>query len=290
MTRQVEVPGADSVAAGGVERQLGEGAYLAKTVFDRYGIAISERAKMVEGIFGLAYSAAHRRLKGQSPWTVEDLAVLAKHFGETLDEVFIAAVKTRAESATFIAGDLRLRCQVWLGGELALPPQNGLVAAKDGARWVVIAASERREGPLFQVRQLLLEPNVVVGSRIAVLDDQVSITDELCVYLRHAGFKADAYHSIRTLEAALTTLPYDGYVLDWLVGDETVHDLVETLRSTDSQTPIAILTGKANERGEVVTGIANLVTKHDLRYFSKPLDPHMITALLTRDIAAHGTR
>jgi hypothetical protein len=35
----------------------------------------------------------------------------------------------------------------------------------------------------------------------------------------------------------------------------------------------------------VVTDIADLVAKHDVRYFSKPLDPHMITAVLSRLIA-----
>jgi DNA-binding response OmpR family regulator len=138
---------------------------------------------------------------------------------------------------------------------------------------------------MFQVRQLLLEPDAVVGSRIAVLDDQPNVTDSLCVFLRQAGFRADAFHAIGTLQAALAESPYDGYVLDWVVGDETVGRLVEQLRQADARCPIAILTGKASEPGEVVTDIADLVAKHDVRYFSKPLDPHMITAVLSRLIA-----
>ena len=34
--------------------------------------------------------------------------------------------------------------------------------------------------------------------------------------------------------------PYDAYVLDWIVGDETVGPLVERLRAADPRCPIAI--------------------------------------------------
>lgn len=273
-------------AVSGSERQLEAGAFYAKTVFDRHGIATSDRSRLVERVLNLAYSAAHRRVRGQASWTVEELGALATHFGESLDEVFVAAAKTRAESATFSAGELRLKCQLWVGAEITRPMVGGLVATRDGARWLVIPATDGLEGRLFEVRQLLLEPDAIHGSRIAVLDDQPNITDSLCVFLRQAGFKADAFHSISSLRGALAEQPYDAYVLDWLVGDATVGGLVEQLREGDARCPIAILTGKATERGEVVTDIAELVARHDVRYFSKPLDPHMITAVLSRLIAA----
>lgn len=286
MTRNDELPDASPSEQSGSERQLTGGAYYAKTIFDRYGIATSQRARLVEKIFDIAYGSAHRRVQGKSSWTVEDLDALAGHFGESLDDLFVAAAKTRAESATFISGDLRLKCQLWLGAELARPTDGALVAVKDGPRWMVVPGTGDLEGPAFGIRQLLLETDAVVGSRIAVLDDQPSITDSLCVFLTQAGFKADAYHAIPALVDALATHSYDAYVLDWVVGDETVGNLVETLRSTDSHCPIAILTGRANDSGNAVTDIAELVAKHDVRYFSKPLDPKMITAVLSRLIAA----
>ena len=288
MTKTDAQPDDGRPEAAGSERQLTGGAFYAKTVFDRNGVAISERSRLVERILNLAYSAAHRRVRGQASWTVEELEALAKHFGESLDEVFVAAAKTRAEPATFVAGDLRLKCQLWLGPETARPAAGSLVAARDGARWTVQAAAEGLAGPLHEVRQLLLEPDAISGSRIAVLDDQPNITDSLCVFLRQAGFRADAFHGIGALQDALADSPYDAYVLDWIVGDETVGPLVERLRATDPRCPIAILTGKANERGEVVTDIADLVARHDVRYFSKPLDPHMITAVLSRLIAGRA--
>ena len=288
---QKELSEESAAGASGAVRQMSEGAYYAKTVFDRHGIAMSERSKLVERILGLAYSAAHRRVKGQSPWTVEDLGVLARHFGETLDKVFIAAAKSRAHSATLIAGDLRLKCQLWLGREVSGAREGELVAVKDGARWAVVSTIEGRDGPFFDVDQLLLETNAVSGSRVAVLDDQESITEPLCLFLTRAGFKADAYHSIRTLKASLSTLSYDAYVLDWVIGDETVRDLVEWLRESDPDVPIAILTGKANEPGDVVTDIANMVARYDnLSYHTKPLDPHIIPATLSRALTTRGRR
>lgn len=288
MTKTDATPDDIRPEAGGTERQLTGGAYYAKTVFDRNGVPISERSRLVERILNLAYSAAHRRVRGQASWTVEELEALATHFGESLDEVFVAAAKTRAEPATFVAGDLRLKCQLWLGPETARPAAGTLVATREGARWTVHPAADGQAGALFEVRQLLLEPDAISGSRIAVLDDQPSITDSLCVFLRQAGFRADAFHSIASLQDVLAEQPYDAYVLDWIIGDETVGPLVERLRSADARCPIAILTGKANERGEVVTDIADLVARHDVRYFSKPLDPHMITAVLSRLIVARA--
>ena len=61
-------------------------------------------------VLDLAYSAAHRRVRGTTPWTIEDPEALAQHFGESLDELFVAAAKTRAEPATFVVGELRLKC------------------------------------------------------------------------------------------------------------------------------------------------------------------------------------
>ena len=266
---------------------LSGGAFYAQTIFDRNGIAHTERSRLVERVLQLAYSAAHRRVRGKASWTIEELESLASHFGETLDEVFIAAARMRADSATLVAGDLRLKCQLWIGAETKRPLQGGLVATKEGLRWTVVAASEDIAGPMYEVRHLLMEPNATYGSRIAVLDDEPAVTESLCSFLRQSGFRADAFHAIEALRQAVADLPYDGYVLDWVVGEQTVGALVEHLRAADAQCPIAIFTGK-NERGDVVSDIADMMARHDVRYFSKPLDPPMITAVMRRLIAAHS--
>ena len=264
---------------------LSGGAFYARTVFDRHGVPHSERSRLVERILQLAYSAAHRRVRGKASWTIEELEALATHFGETLDEVFLAAAKMRADSATLVAGDLRVKVQLWVGEQTTLPAQGELVATRDGARWTVVAASGDVPGPMYAIRQLLMEPNATYGARIAVLGDEPAVTEPLCVFLRQAGFRADAFHAIETLQQSADAQPYDGYVLDWMVGGQTVGALVARVRAADARCPIAIFTGR-NERGDVVSDIADMMARHDVRYFSKPLDPHMITAVLRRLIAA----
>lgn len=271
-------PGTTRAAAA----PLGGGAFYAQTVFDRHGVAHTERSRLVERILKLAYSAAHRRVRGKASWTIEELEALATHFGETLDEVFIAAAKMRADAATLVAGELRLKCQLWVGAETTQPVQGGLVATRDGARWTVVAAGENVAGPMYEIRQLLMEPNASYGSRIAVLGDAPAVTEPLCAFLRQSGFQADAFHAIEPLQQAV---PYEGYVLDWAVGGPAVGALVERVRATDPRCPIAIFSGR-NERGDVVSDIADMMARHDVRYFSKPLDPPMITAVLRRLIAA----
>ena len=145
-------------------------------------------------------------------------------------------------------------------------------------------SGEQSQGPFFEVQRVIVEPKTVFMPRIAVLDDQPSITAQLCAFLKEAGFKADGFHSIGSLMATLDKL-YDGYVLDWVVGDETASALVANLKQRDARCPIAILTGKANERGEVAQDIADLVAQHpNVHYFPKPLDPRMMTNVLTRMI------
>jgi CheY-like chemotaxis protein len=276
-----------TAAPRGAVEPLSGGAFYAQTILDRHAIPLTERSRLVQRIFGLAYSAAHRRVRGQASWTIEELEVLASHFGETLDQVFIAAAKMRADSATLVAGELRLKCQLWLGAQTLAPTQGELVATREGQRWTVVAASENLTGPVYEVRQLLMEPHAIYGSRVAVLDDEASVTESLGAFLRQAGFRADAFHGIDALRQAAAAQPYDGYVLDWIVGDTTVGKLVELLRATDARCPIAVFAGK-NERGDGVAEIADLVAKHDVRYFSKPLDPQMIVAVLTRLVAARS--
>ncbi len=276
---------AETASAAVASAALSGGAFYARTVFDRHGTPHSERSRLVERILKLAYSAAHRRVRGKASWTIEELEALATHFGETLDEVFLAAAKMRADSATLVAGDLRVKVQLWVGAQTTQPAQGELVATRDGPRWTVVAASGDVPGPMYEIRQLLMEPNATYGARIAVLGDEPAVTEPLCVFLRQAGFRADAFHAIETLQQSSDAQSYDGYVLDWMVGGQTVGALVARVRATDPRCPIAIFTGR-NERGDVVSDIADMMARHDVRYFSKPLDPHMITAVLRRLIAA----
>ena len=276
---------ADDEGTGGRE-SLANGASYAEAIFDRHGVAPTDRIKLVGQVLKLAYSAAHRRVRGAMAWTIPELETLARHYGDTLDEVFVAIAKRQAIPATFVVGLVRLKCQVWLGRATSRPSPGGLVAIKTDGRWTVVPVEDGLTGELFAVRQLMVETDPVQGSRIAVLDDQPSVTESLCVFLRQAGFDASPFHGIEGLEAAVASAPFDAYVLDWLIGDRTIGPLVEALRQQDALCPIAILTGRADEGEEVASDIADLVTKHDVHYFSKPVPPHMITALLTRLIAA----
>ena len=264
----------------------GGGAFYARTLLDRHGVPPTERSRLVERVLGLNYSAAHRRMRGQVAWSIEDLEALARHFGETLYEVFFAAARMQADSATLVAGDLRLKCQLWPGPQqTGRPPQGGLVATRDGAQWTVLVARDDLPGPFYEVRQLLMEPKGAYGARIAVLDEDAGVNELLCGHLRRIGFRADAFETIGALRQALAKLPYDGYVLDWLVHGQTVATLVDDLRAADPRSAVAIFAGR-DERGEAVAEIADVVARHEVRYFSKPLDPDLIAAVLSRLIAA----
>ena len=281
--RQDAVNSEEEDAGGGPDR----GVFYANALFERHGVPVSDRSRLAEKVLKLAYSAAHRRMRGEKSLTFREMTTLADHFGESLDHVFAAAAEAESVEATLVIAGERLTCQLWVGQAIDIPVPGKLVATKEDSRWTVLSfAGQHSQGPFFEVQRVIIEPKTVFMPRIAVLDDQPAITEPLCAFLKQAGFKADAFHSIGALEATLDKL-YDAYVLDWVVGDDTVSTLVGNLKQRDPRCPIAILTGKANERGEVAQDIADLmVQQQNVHYFNKPLDPRMLTVVLTRMIEA----
>ncbi|MGK7591546.1 helix-turn-helix domain-containing protein, partial [Salmonella enterica] len=58
-------------------------------------------------------------------------------------------------------------------------------------------------------------------------------------------YQVDTYDNLKKLTQAVATNPYDAYVLDWIIGDETSFKLVKAIRSSKNKNAmIIVLTGQ----------------------------------------------
>lgn len=263
------------------------GAFYANNIFDRHSVPLrGDRTRLIQQVLGLEYRAAHRRVRGEAPFTFEEMAKLAAYFNETLPEVFAAALARSGEAGVFLVGSIRLACRFTRGPVAEKPSPTSLVAFRQGVEWLVTTAADAVSAPVYEVSHVTLESKSNQGQRVAVLDDDVDITDSVCQYLRRAGFTAEPFHSVAGLSAAAAKAPFDAYVLDWLVGPVNVSQLIGDLQNANVPSVVAVLTGQAESGLAVASEIAEALATYNVLYFQKPVPLAILTAQLSRSLQA----
>jgi CheY-like chemotaxis protein len=232
-------------------------------LMERRGIARRQQCKELAQILHLSFSQAHRKLNGASPWTLEQLKMLTDHFGEPLgppeQEQAAASAGLGAggeiHDAVFVVGERELACVAWIGAQVGPQYRAEFVAMQEPeGQWRVVENTpllpphlERRQVDKIEIH--VQQPH---QHTIAVLDDDRNSADNLRDYLNEMGFKASAFYSHATLQAAMQEQEFDGFVVDWLLGNSTTEQLIRTIRlSGPVSTPIILLTG------QLITGKAN---------------------------------
>ncbi|MBO2006724.1 hypothetical protein J4732_06730 [Serratia marcescens] len=77
------------------------------------------------------------------------------------------------------------------------------------------------------------------------MDDSHQAADELAKYLGGCGFNAVAFYDVDSFCQALQQSLFDGYVVDWLIGEETADRCIATIRASDNpDAPVLVLTGE----------------------------------------------
>lgn len=259
------------------------GAEIAHRLFDHLGISKRERTKKLEELMGWTYHPAHRRLSGDIPWSIDELERLTTLCGMSLADVLQLEESESAdgEVATFLMGGTRIPCRAWVKGPLNSKRPTVLAAVRDGTQWVVTSAADAAPAIAHEVVQVLLQPEPPGQRfRIAVLDDNPEVTDSLCAYLRLVNFEAQPYTTLEDLSTAIRTQPFDGYVLDWLIGPTTAAGTIAEIRAADPDCPIVVLTGKIREGQADQDHVAMIVTLYRAMFFEKPAATAIIAAKL----------
>jgi ActR/RegA family two-component response regulator len=226
-------------------------------------------------------------MTGASPWSLEDLARVAALFGETLAEVVAPTHRGTSVPGVMNVGNAQLPCQLWLGEAAVDPNPNQVVAVKTSrGGWAAIAAGEATAGVVYKIARLEAKPEAATGKVIAVLDDDQDLTNSICAHFEASGYDARPFYKTADLLSGAATQHYDGYVIDWIVGETSTLKLIGALREKDAKCPIVVLTA------QVLTGvvdeadIAEAVKRYDLVFSEKPVRTSILTATLARALAA----
>jgi CheY-like chemotaxis protein len=262
-----------------------------RELFVHYGIGKRQHAKELSRILDLSFSHAHRKLKGQSPWTLEQINDVAAALGETPAAIVDTgaehdvSAQTIARDAIFYVGGVELACVGYIGHELIGGRTAEYVALQQAGQWGIYRADDAPQGQRYCVELIEVRPAAVEDERlsIAVLDDSHLAADELTKYLNGRGFHAVAFYDVSSFCQALQQSLFDGYVVDWLIGQETADRCIETIRASDNpDAPVLVLTGQLGT-DQRESEIARAMRDYDvLGPYEKPVRLHVIEAALLR--------
>jgi FixJ family two-component response regulator len=119
-----------------------------------------------------------------------------------------------------------------------------------------------------------------------VLDDDQDLTNSICAHLKSSGYDARPFYKIPDLLASAAAQSYDGYIVDWIVGETSVLKLIAALRGKDAKSPIVVLTAQVLAGVVEEADIAEAVKRYDLTFSEKPVRTSILEATLTRALAA----
>ena len=257
-----------------------------RALMDRHGLPRYRQSAWLADAMGLSYSQAHRRMTGASPWSLEDLAKVAALFGENLSDLVSAGQPQTAVPGVMDVGGARLSCQLWLGGAVDQPRPDSLVAVKTSSGWAAVVAREASEGTTYRIERLEARPLATARKVVAVLDDDEDLTNSIVAHLEASGYDARPFYKTADLLAAAAAQRYDGYVVDWIVGERSVLKLIASLRAQDAECPIVVLTAQVLSGVVDEQDIADAVKRYDLVFSEKPVRTSILSATLTRAFAA----
>jgi len=259
----------------------------------RAGLQPRQRMTYVAQTLGIGYQQARRRMIGETPWTVDDVARLAASCGETLSTLFSAESPdepTGTGTAAEIAlGQARVPCLVWIGAKATsrqLSPVVALQQAKD--QWLVVPTANALGEESFEVERVLIQVGKPKKHRVAVLDDDEIIATGIADYMNATGLDARAFFSLDELLEEISVKPFDGYVVDWLIDKQNTRSLIATIRAKDQTCPIVLLTGQLQRGNADESELASIASFYRLTYFEKPIRTSSIMSAMQLGFPLRG--
>jgi ActR/RegA family two-component response regulator len=258
------------------------GSRYIRALLNRHGIPSSRHVTLIAEVLGFGYTPVYRRMNGVVAWELEEIEMVASHFGESLASVFAESPPGDSVAAVLAVGGVRIPCQLLRGDRVRQTERNTLVAIQVGLQWVVLPASEAGGGPCFEVRQMLVSGEQSGPRRIAILDDDESESASLAEYFRERGCEAEAFTRVDDLVGHMKVRSYDAYVIDWVLNEGNAAELLAMIRADDAECPIAILTGKMEADVRIEAAVAEALSTYKLLFFQKPTRLPLISSQLLR--------
>jgi len=254
-------------------------------LLDRHGVPERRRNTTLEAAAGMKYQQVRRRMNGETPWNVDEIKRLASHFGEPVFKLLGALVDDAGQPAMLKVAGLNLSCSVWPGEAIAGGKAVGpLVAARlDEGSWEVLPPADAVGRAMFEVRRLIFEAEQ--PRRIAVIDDDEATAEAIVEVLRQKGLEAISYIDAEHIRSALETTTFDGYVVDWQLGDHDAREILRLIRERNAIAPLVVLADTLTDSQEAE--FEEVTTSFRAQLFEKPARALMIFNALTLGFAAH---
>ena len=261
-----------------------------RALMQRHGLPKYRQSPWLADALGLSYSQAHRRMTGASAWSLEDLERVGSLFGESLAQVVGLDSAPGSVPGSLKVGSTSVGCRLWLGDVALNPRPDSLVAISTAAGWTALLAAEATEAPAYKIERLEALPGEDSRKVVAVLDDDQDLTNSICAHLEASGYEARPFFRTADLVSSSKAQRYDGFVIDWIVGETSTLKLIAALRAEDALCPIVVLTAQVTSGMVDEADIAEAVRMHHIEFSEKPLRMSILSATLARSFASIEAR
>lgn len=262
-----------------------------RELMSRHGIGKRQQTTELCRILDLSFSQGHRKLRGNSPWTLSQIKKVAEVFGEPAAQLFGAQsldpgmVGAIAQEAVFSVGPIELACTAWVGAALEPGSRPEFIAYSKQGQWRVT----RHDGALYQsayeVHKIEIYPRRAEVDKplIAVVDDDHASADNLRDYLERSGFAAMAIYGLAAFQEQLQTQVFDGVVIDWLFGNQTSATAIRAVRASENpDAPLFVLTGELLTGKASESEISEIVRNYNVACYEKPARMAILVADLSK--------
>ncbi|KVW42838.1 helix-turn-helix domain-containing protein [Burkholderia ubonensis] len=263
-----------------------------RDLLTRNGIPPRSHNTTIANVLGLSFSVVTRKMKGLIPWNLSQLRDIATHFGVPPailldDQGAHAGAAPEMLDATLVIESRRLRCRAAISTKASSQAETDFVAIQSQGEWIVMERHHAHEGRTYPVDVIELRSaqQQAYAARIAVVDDSRDVAETVCEYFIEKGVNAIPYYDAASFRKALEVEDFDGYVLDWMLGDQTAADLVRGIRSSENgDAPIFLLTGKISTGEASEDEIARVVSHFNARCEEKPVRLPILFAEVAREL------
>lgn len=256
-----------------------------QALLDRHGVSERRRNTTLEAAAGMKYQQVRRRMTGETPWNVDEIKRLASHFGEPVFKLLGALVDDAGQPAVLKVGGLQLACSVWPGEAISGDkPFGPLVAARDGdsGAWEVVPPADAVGRAVYEVRRVIFEAEE--PRRVAVIDDDEATAEAIVQVLRQKGLEAISYSNPEHIRSALETMTFDGYIVDWQLGENDAREVLQLIRGRSAAAPLIVLADTLTDSQEAQ--FEEVTTTFRAQLFEKPARTLLLFNALSLGFAA----
>lgn len=245
----------------------------------------SARNNYLQELTGLSQTQVFRMLSGRNFASLDTLVQLQRA-GVKVGEIFRGfgggtpteeSAAADGEEGWFYDGDNVYLVSVVLGNR-----QTGPYRAyrQDGKLYVCVASNLPADDALavHGVTAITFKDSL---PSLALVDDDPVTLSALQMVLSES-FVISTYQSgVEFLGALSGKKRFDGFIIDWRLGDMTGETVIDLIRQR-TQAPIIVLTGAVVD--DVKSGVSEAIGKHGVIFSQKPADPAILKAMLMRGI------